>query len=125
MAVSGVPEQTTRHAINIANYALAVLDKMMAFNKENQMNLQFRIGITYGTVIAGIIGHKKFVYDIWGNVVNLASRLEETSLPNKIHISEKMAFMLADEFIVEPRDVLKMKGIGEVKTYFLLGKKEK
>ncbi|WP_259331306.1 adenylate/guanylate cyclase domain-containing protein [Legionella bozemanae] len=125
MAVSGVPEQTTRHAINIANYALAILEKMQAFNQENQMQLQLRIGITYGTVIAGIIGHKKFVYDIWGNVVNLASRLEETSLPNKIQISEKMAFMLQDEFIVEPRGTLEMKGIGDVTTYFLLGKKEK
>ncbi|HHF0524090.1 TPA: adenylate/guanylate cyclase domain-containing protein [Legionella anisa] len=125
MAVSGVPEQTTRHAINMANYALAVLEKMQDFNKENQMQLQLRIGITYGTVIAGVIGHKKFVYDIWGNVVNLASRLEETSLPNKIQISEKMAFMVQDEFIVEPRGILEMKGIGDVKTYFLLKKKEK
>lgn len=124
MAVSGVPEQTTRHAINIANYALAILERMMTFNQENHMDLQFRIGITYGTVIAGIIGHKKFVYDIWGNVVNLASRLEETSLPNKIHISEKMAFMLQDEFLIEPRGTTEMKGIGTVKTYFLLGKKE-
>ncbi|MCW8409533.1 adenylate/guanylate cyclase domain-containing protein [Legionella sp. PATHC035] len=125
MAVSGVPEQTTRHAINIANYALAIQERLLTFNQENQMKLQLRIGITYGPVIAGIIGHKKFVYDIWGNVVNLASRLEESSLPNKIHISEKMAFMLQDEFIVEPRGTVDMKGIGEIKTYFLLGKKEK
>lgn len=123
MAVSGVPVQSTKHAMNIANYALAILDKMIAFNEANQMQLQFRIGITYGGVIAGIIGHKKFVYDIWGNVVNFASRLEETALPNKIHISEKMAFMLEDEFIVEPRGTLTMKGIGTVKTFFLLGKK--
>lgn len=124
MAVSGVPEQTTSHAINIANYALAILEKMMVFNQENRMDLQFRIGITYGTVIAGVIGHKKFVYDIWGNVVNLASRLEESSLPNKIHISEKMAFMLEDEFIVEPRGPIEMKGIGSIRTFFLVGKKE-
>ncbi|CAM2859220.1 guanylate cyclase [Legionella steigerwaltii] len=125
MAVSGVPEQTTKHAINIANYALAIQDKMLIFNQENQMKLELRIGITYGPVIAGIIGHKKFVYDIWGNVVNLASRLEESSLPNKIHISEKMAFMLQDEFIVEPRGMIEMKGIGAINTYFLLGRKEK
>lgn len=124
MAVSGVPEQTTRHAINLANYALAILERMMIFNQENKMQLQFRIGITYGTVIAGVIGHKKFVYDIWGNVVNLASRLEESSLPNKIHISEKMAFMLEDEFVLEARGTIPMKGIGDVKTFFLLGKKE-
>ncbi|MGL5741817.1 MAG: adenylate/guanylate cyclase domain-containing protein [Legionella sp.] len=125
MAVSGVPIQTTSHAVNIANYALAILDKMMAFNRENKMELQFRIGMTYGSVIAGIIGHKKFVYDIWGNVVNLASRLEETSLPNKIHISEKMAFMLEDEFIIEPRAPIEMKGIGTVNTFFLIGKKDR
>ena len=125
MAVSGVPEQTTRHAINIANYALAIIDKLLSFNQDNKMQLQLRIGITYGPVVAGIIGHKKFVYDVWGNVVNLASRLEETSLPNKIHISEKMAFMLQDEFIVEPRGTVEMKGIGSIRTYFLLGKKEK
>lgn len=58
MAVSGVPEQTTRHAINIANYALAILERMMTFNQENKMQLEFRIGITYGNVIAGVIGHK-------------------------------------------------------------------
>ncbi|MDR3500989.1 MAG: adenylate/guanylate cyclase domain-containing protein [Legionella sp.] len=124
MAVSGVPVQTTRHAINMANYSLAVLERMHAFNKSQQMNLQFRIGMTYGTVIAGVIGHKKFLYDVWGNVVNLASRLEKSALPNKIHISEKMAFMLEEEFIIEPYDTITVKGFGPIKTYFLLGKRE-
>lgn len=124
MAVSGIPIQSTEHAKNMANYALAILEKMKPFNKSRQLNLQFRIGMTYGTVIAGVIGHKKFVYDVWGNVVNLASRLEESSLPNKIHISEKMAFMLEDEFILEPREEQIIRGVGKLKTYFLLGKKE-
>ena len=124
MAVSGVPIQSTEHASNMANYALDILEKMHDFNKTNQLQLQFRIGMTYGTVIAGVIGHKKFVYDVWGNVVNLASRLEESSLPNKIHISEKMAFMLEDQFIVEPRENQDIKGVGTIKTYFLIGKKE-
>jgi adenylate cyclase len=124
MAVAGVPIQTTKHATNIANYALAILESMQIFNQTNKLSLQFRIGMTYGTVIAGVIGHKKFLYDIWGNVVNLASRLEQSSLPNKIHISEKMAFMLEEEFIVAPHGTIKMKGLGEIKTFFLLGKKE-
>lgn len=63
------------------------------------------------------------MYDAWGNVVNLASRLEETSLSNKIHVSEKMAFMLKDEFILDPREAQAIKGLGKIKTYFLLGKK--
>lgn len=124
MAVSGVPVQTTEHAINIANYALAILEKMQEFNKKNQLKLQFRIGMTYGTVIAGVIGHKKFLYDVWGNVVNLASRLEKSALPNKIHISEKMAFMLEEDFITEPHGTITMKGFGEIKTYYLLGKRQ-
>ncbi|MFJ1268862.1 adenylate/guanylate cyclase domain-containing protein [Legionella lytica] len=124
MAVAGVPVQTTQHAINMANYALAVLERMHAFNAAQQMNLQFRIGMTYGTVIAGVIGHKKFLYDVWGNVVNLASRLEKSALPNKIHISEKMAFMLEEEFIVEPYDTITVKGFGPIKTYFLLDKRQ-
>jgi len=124
MAVSGLPVQNTKHATNIANYALAVLEKMDEFNKISNLGLQFRIGITYGAVVAGVIGHKKFVYDVWGNVVNLASRLEASSLPNKIHISEKMAFMLEEEFILEPRGTMVLKGIGKITTYFLLGKKE-
>ncbi len=123
MVVSGVPVQNTEHAKNLANYALAVLEKMKAFNKTNQLSIQLRIGMTYGSVIAGVIGHKKFVYDVWGNVVNLASRLEKTSLSNKIHVSEKMAFMLEDEFILESRETQTIKGIGKIKTYFLIGKK--
>lgn len=88
------------------------------------MNLQFRIGMTYGTVIAGVIGHKKFLYDIWGNVANLASRLEKSAQPNKMHISEKIAFMLEEEFIIQPYDTITVKDFGPIKTYFLLGKKE-
>lgn len=123
MAVSGVPIQTTEHATNMANYALAILEKMQTFNQTHHLKLQFRIGMTYGNVIAGVIGHKKFLYDVWGNVVNLASRLEKSSLPNKIHISEKMAFMLGDEYLIEPHDTLTIKGFGQINTFFLIAKK--
>jgi class 3 adenylate cyclase len=70
------------------------------------------------------MGHKKFIYDIWGIVVSLASRLEESSLPNKIHISEKMAFMLQEEYIFEQRETMTFKGVGQMNTYFLVSKKE-
>ncbi|MGC1182561.1 adenylate/guanylate cyclase domain-containing protein [Legionella sp.] len=124
MAVAGIPVQTSEHAINIADYALAILTKMHSFNETHQLALQFRIGITYGYVIAGVVGHKKFLYDVWGNVVNLASRLEKCALPNTILISEKMAFMLEEKYLVEPYATLTMKGFGAMKTFFLLGKKE-
>lgn len=123
MAVAGVPIETTEHASNMANYALAILEKMELFNQTHHLTLQFRIGMTYGPVIAGIIGYKKFLYDVWGNVVNLASRLEENSRPNKILISEKMAFMLEEKFVIEPHGQRHLKGFGQVNTYFLLGRK--
>lgn len=124
MAVSGIPIETTEHATNMANYALAILERMKAFNQKHQLNLRFRIGMTYGPVIAGVIGHKKFHYDVWGNVVNLASRLEKSALPNKIHISEQMAFMLRERYYIEPFKKTRIKGFGQINTFILLGKKE-
>lgn len=124
MAVAGLPDPAPEHAIRLAEYALALLEKTMIFNEEQGLNLQLRIGMTNGSVVAGIVGRKRFVYDVWGNVVNIASRLESTSLPNKIHVSAKMAYMLEENFVLEERGhPVKLKGYKEVKTYFLIGKK--
>jgi len=120
MAVSGVPVQTTEHAIRLADYALAIRETLIEFNKKNNLDLKMRMGMTYGAVIAGVIGHKKFIYDIWGDVVNTASRMESTSIPGRIQITEKMALMLEDLFIVEKREEIEVKGIGRMQTYFLL-----
>lgn len=124
MAVSGVPIPNAAHAINLADYALAILSKLRLFNEHHKTQLEMRLGMTFGPVIAGVIGHKKFIYDIWGDAVNVASRLESTSLPGKIHISEKMALLLEDNFIVEAREPMEVKGLGVLKNYFLLGRKE-
>lgn len=124
MVVSGVPNPSSDHAIRLADYALALLEVLVAFNEQNKTDIQMRIGMTFGPVVAGIIGHKKFIYDVWGEVVNIASRMESTSLPGMIQISEKMAFMLEDTFVLKQREELvEVKGIGLTKNYFLLGKK--
>ncbi len=125
MVVSGVPNPTSEHAIRLAEYALDILVTIEEFNKQNKTDIQMRIGMTFGPVVAGIIGNKKFIYDVWGEVVNIASRMESTSLPGMIQISEKMALMLADNFIVKQREELvDIKGIGLTKNYFLLSKRQ-
>jgi class 3 adenylate cyclase len=123
MVVSGVPVPNTEHAVNLADYAVALLDKLVGFNKKYNTNIQMRVGMTFGPVVAGVIGHKKFIYDVWGDVVNVASRMESTSLPGKIQITEKMAALLEDDFIIEERDPFKVKGVGILRNYFLIGRK--
>lgn len=124
MAVSGIPIQASDHAIRLADFALAMKDELAAFNKERDMQLQMRVGMNYGTVVAGVIGHKKFIYDIWGDVVNIASRMESTGVPGEIQLTEKMALLLEEEFVVEERAVIEVKGHGSMKTYFLKGRKD-
>lgn len=123
MVVAGIPVESTDHAKNLANYALAMLEKLRKFDETNIMNLQIRVGMASGSIIAGVIGHKKFVYDVWGNTVNLASRLEQLAKPNTILISEKMALMLEDEYIIDPQELLDVRGVGMQKTFILRGKK--
>jgi guanylate cyclase len=84
--------------------------------------LNFRIGINSGPLVAGVIGYKKFQYDIWGPTVNTASRMESQGLPGKVQITQTTYELLKDEFICEPRGTLEVKGVGEVETWFLVGR---
>ncbi|MCK4935189.1 MAG: adenylate/guanylate cyclase domain-containing protein [Simkaniaceae bacterium] len=125
MAASGIPIEIPDHAQHLADFALAILEKIQEFNKNHQTDFNVRIGMTYGAVIAGVIGHKKFIYDVWGEVVNIASRMESTGESGKIQITEKMAMMLSDLFIVEKNKEIDVKGIGKMETFFLIGRKTK
>ncbi len=82
-----------------------------------------RIGIHTGPVVAGVIGTSKFVYDLWGDAVNVASRLEATSLPDRIQVSEPVAEALAEAFELEPRGEVELKGKGSTRAFFLLGRR--
>ncbi len=124
MAVAGVSIPEENHAIRLAEFALAMQQKIKSYNQANDIDLQLRIGMTSGELIAGVIGHKKFIYDIWGDVVNIASRMESTGEPGKIQVAEKMANILEEKFILEPREAIEVKGKGLMQTFFLIGKRD-
>jgi class 3 adenylate cyclase len=123
MACAGVPLQRADHADAIADMALAMREALLEHNKEFGSNLQIRIGINTGPVVAGVIGLKKFIYDLWGDTVNLASRMESNGVPDRIQVSATTWEHLRDRYDFEARGDIDVKGIGSVKAYLLVGKK--
>lgn len=123
MIVSGVPEDRSDHQEAIANLALEMLDTIADYNQESGQQLSIRIGFFSGPVVAGVIGQKKFVYDLWGDTVNTASRMESQGEPGKIQVAENTYLTLKDHYEFEPRSKIDVKGKGEMMTYFLLGRK--
>ena len=120
MAAGGVPVPRADHADIVADMALGMLEDLAEFNRDNQMSLQMRIGLNSGPVVAGIIGFTKFSYDLWGSTVNVASRMESSSVIGKIQISPSTAKALSGRFDLQGREVIEVKGIGKVLTHFLL-----
>lgn len=121
MVVAGVPEADPKHLHNIANLALDMLKEMEKLRKELELNIQVRIGFHTGAVVAGVIGHKRFIYDLWGDTVNIASRLESHGTPRHIHIAEDTWELLKDSYVFEKRGTVELKGRGEMTTYYLKG----
>lgn len=122
MAVGGVPLPQAHHAIAIADMALAMQDAIQRFSRDGHIPLQLRIGINTGTVVAGVIGIKKFSYDLWGDTVNVASRMESQGEAGKIQVTEATYQKLASTFQFEPGRELEVKGKGRMRTYYLLGR---
>jgi class 3 adenylate cyclase len=119
MAVSGVPIVRTDHAEAVAEAALEMIKEMTRINAQSEAEMKVRIGINSGPVVAGVIGRKKFIYDLWGDTVNTASRMESHGNPNEVQVTEATYQLLRDKFIFEKRDMIEVKGKGVMQTYFL------
>jgi class 3 adenylate cyclase len=122
MAAAGLPVPRADHAEIAADMALGMFEDLELFNQKHGMTLDMRIGLNTGPVVAGVIGYTKFSYDLWGNTVNLASRMESTSIPGRVQISPTTQDALAGQFLFEPCGQVECKGIGPVNTHFLMGR---
>jgi adenylate cyclase len=121
MVAAGIPEPMDDHEVKMAHFALDMLEKIKEISQAHDADLNLRIGIETGRVTAGVIGRKKFSYDVWGDTVNLASRMESHGVVGRIHVTAAYKTCLDGSFKFEPRGLIQVKGIGEVETWFLIG----
>ncbi len=119
MAVSGLPLSNPNHARDIVDLASDMQTLIMEIAQERGLDLTLRIGIATGPVAAGVIGQSKFAYDVWGETVNLASRLESHGAPGRIHVCEETRKRLADTHRFEKLAPMDIKGVGHTQTWFL------
>ncbi|HEX2554881.1 MAG TPA: adenylate/guanylate cyclase domain-containing protein [Microvirga sp.] len=121
MVALGLPEARADHVEAAAGLALDLVEAMKTLASEKDVPLKLRVGLHCGPVVAGVIGEGKFAYDVWGNTVNIASRLESHGAPGRIHVSQAVQARLDGRFRFEDRGTIVLKGAGEARTYFLLG----
>ncbi|MCT7949982.1 MASE1 domain-containing protein [Ancylothrix sp. C2] len=119
MVVGGLPHLRSDHAEAIVEMGLDMMDAITEIKTLDGKPLSIRIGINSGPVVAGVIGIKKFIYDLWGDTVNIASRMESQGIPGCIQLTQNTYELLGDKYVFEKRDKLKVKGKGEMTTYFL------
>ena len=122
MVASGVPIPRPDHARALAPLALDMLEAMRPGGAVGDLELQLRVGINSGPVVAGVIGRKRFLYDLWGDAVNTASRMESHGAGGSRSPAASYE-LLTDEFVCEPRGMVTVKGKGEMETWYLVGRK--
>lgn len=121
MVVCGAPEPRADHAEAVANLAIEMQQALVELSVKTGKMLMMRIGINSGPVIAGVIGSAKFSYDLWGDTVNMASRMEHYGLSNSIQVTDATYQLIEKKFRFEKRDPIIVKGKGRVQSYLLLG----
>jgi len=119
MAAAGVPVAARDHATRAAHLSLDMVDALDQFNERRGHSLQVRIGIASGAVVAGVIGKRLYLYDVWGDAVNTASRMESHGVAGRVQVSESTRRLLGEPFLLEERGSLEVEGKGELKTWFV------
>ena len=122
MAAAGLPVPAADHAVRAAHMALDMIDALARFNERSGYSLQLRIGINSGAVVAGVIGKRKFIYDLWGDAVNIASRMESHGVAGRVQVTEATRQRLREPFLFEERGTIDAKGKGKLHTWFLVGR---
>jgi adenylate cyclase len=120
MVAAGVPTPRPDHARALALMALDMVEAMHSADEVGHLGLELRVGINSGPVVAGVIGRKRFLYDLWGDAVNTASRMESHGTPGRIQITRATYELLADEFECESRGPIEVKGKGEIEAWYLI-----
>jgi adenylate cyclase len=123
MAAAGIPSPRPDHARAVALMALDMLDAVRTQGAMGKLGFELRIGINSGPVVAGVIGRKRFLYDLWGDAVNTAGRMQTEGTPGRIQITRSTYELLKDEFVCEPRGTVPIRGKGEMETWYLVGRR--
>ena len=122
MVASGVPDPRPDHARALALLALDMVAAVAPSGSCADLGIQIRVGINSGPVVAGVIGRKKFLYDLWGDAVNTASRMESQGTPNRVQVTQATYELLRDEFELESRGTIEIKGKGAMPTWYLVAR---
>jgi adenylate cyclase len=122
LVVGGLPTPRPDHAEAVADMALDMLAEVNALNQRHEWAVKFRIGINTGPAMAAVVGHHRFTYDVWSDAVNTASRMESSSVPGRIQVTEETYRRLCAVYTFEPRGEIDVKGKGPMRTYFLVAR---
>jgi class 3 adenylate cyclase len=123
MVVSGVPRPRPDHSRALADFALDMVNVAAGLQDPHGQPIPLRVGMACGPVVAGVVGSRRFFYDVWGDAVNVASRMESTDSVGRIQVPEEVYARLKDEFVLQERGVIHIKGKGPMRTWYLIGRK--
>lgn len=118
MAVAGAPDPRPDHAGAAMELAIEILGAASTWRSEHHVDLELRVGLASGPLVAGVIGHRRILFDVWGETVNTAARMESTGVPGRIQVAPSTWTLVRDRYPFEPREQ-EVKGLGPMTTYLL------